>query len=209
MNIIIADNNNPRRLGLSALALEVKSINSVIEVSNSKELFDSLRMKKVERVLVSTSFAGGDLKEIILRIKSKWWKTKVLLIIEAGEIIFPKTLLSANLDGSISSNEELDRFRFALRIFIESGRFIPFNIRNPDSRIPMRAGSDDIFAKLTKSERFVIDSLMSGLKIRQISDQLAIASTTTCTYRKRAFAKLKISDLTQLISMVEISRKLA
>ena len=76
------------------------------------------------------------------------------------------------------------------------------NPRNPGDGISALIATSEPFAILTSREKEVCGRILSGLSSEAISAELGIGLSSTLTYRKRAYGKLRITSQNELFGIM-------
>lgn len=211
MNLLIADKNAPRKAGILNLVKNFSRDLNSYHVDGETSLLHILTKQDFERLILSTTVIFGNIKIFLKKIKRMQPEMKILLITDSKEIIFPQVITSSGLDGIISTDAPLETFRTNMAYFIKKGVYLSTSTTSASIKASKKfdENRNGIIDLLTPREKEVVFFLINGTTVQGIAQQLCLSVSAVREYRKRAFKKLNVTHLPELIELIDLTKKFA
>jgi DNA-binding NarL/FixJ family response regulator len=188
---ILADNQDITREGVISL-LEKKAIaDTIIRVSNRKELMEQLIIYPNAAVILDyTLFDFSDFQ--MMNAKQKYRDSIWLLFSdELSKYFLRQVLMSGNLFGVVMKNDSMNDILTALR-YTAYGEVYLCDIAVQVLREDV---PNQIYDKLTASERMVLHEIALGKTTKEIAYDHNLSFHTINTHRKNIFRKLEVNNV--------------
>ncbi|MDR0725726.1 MAG: response regulator transcription factor [Prevotellaceae bacterium] len=188
---ILADNQDITREGIVSI-LERKAIaDTIIRVSNRKELIEELKNCPDAAVILDyTLFDFSDFQ--MMNTKQKYHDSIWLLFSdELSKYFLRQVLLSGNLFSVVMKNDSMNDILTALRCTACGVVYLC----DLATQVLHEEVSDTINDKLTASERMVLHEIALGKTTKEIAFEHNLSFHTINTHRKNIFRKLEINNM--------------
>lgn len=195
--IILADKQNITSLGLKYLIQHSNLTDSILEISNKKDLLSVLQQNSdVLVVLDYTMFDFESANELIV-LNNKFSKTDWLLFSdELSDDFLINLLYNTNSFGVVLKNNSSEEIQTALRESLKSRRYICNFVSNilldVSKRNNEKKNNDN---KLTVTEQEILREIALGKTTKEIAAQRFVSSHTIMTHRKNIFRKINVNNI--------------
>jgi NarL family two-component system response regulator LiaR len=198
ISILITDDHQIVRKGLTALLATKKDIQVVGEASNGKEAIEKVRELRPDVILMDLVMPELDGVQAISQIMKDSPGAKILVMTSfaTDEKVFPAIKAGAlgYLLKDSSPGELIDAiyqvYRGEPSLHPKIARKVLQEISNPTVQTP----SED---PLTEREMEVLTSIARGMSNQEIGNSLSISETTVRTHVSRILSKLHLASRTQ------------
>jgi DNA-binding NarL/FixJ family response regulator len=192
---ILADNQDITCEGIVSLLDRLAIADTVIRVSNRKELMERLmKYPNAAVVLDCTLFDFSDSQ--MMNVKQKYYDSVWLLFSdELSRHFLRQVLVQENSFGVVMKTDSIDDIIAALK-YTAKGEIYLCSLAKQVLRedIPNRAQD-----KLTASERLVLHEIALGKTTKEIAFEQNLSFHTINTHRKNIFRKLEVNNMHEAI----------
>ncbi|MDR1582362.1 MAG: response regulator transcription factor [Prevotellaceae bacterium] len=188
---ILADNQDITREGAIALLKRLAITDSIIRVSNRKDLMEQLKIyPKAAVILDYTLFDFSDFQ--MMNAKQKYYDSIWLLFSdELSKHFIRQVLMSGNLFGVVMKNDSIDDIITALK-YTANGEVYLCDLA---AQVIREDVPDQMCDKLTISERIVLREIALGKTTKEIAYGQNHSFHTINTHRKNIFRKLEVNNV--------------
>lgn len=200
--IILADDHEILRKGLTSLLSKDKGFKIVGEARDGLELLDQLRKVKCDLVVVDLSMPNMDGIAAIKAIKKKFPRVKILVLTMQGDNEHFKHAMSAGADGYVLKDDAFDQLSLAIKMIMKRKKYISPAVsslvadRYVRSLDDFKSPSLDV---LTKRELQILALIAEGFSNKQIASKLHLSIRTVETHRLNLTDKLGIKSIASLV----------
>ncbi len=201
IKVVLVDDHELVRMGIEALLNSYDDI-SVIAVSHSGEdALDVLEKHDPDVVLMDIHMPGIGGVEACRRILQRYPGMKIIALSIQNSGPIPQQLLKLGAVGFISKGSPVDEMVSAIRTVVNGKRYLCFEVAN--NLVFQSSSGEQIspFSKLSQRESEVVNLILKGKGIQEISQLLALSDKTVNTYRYRLYGKLKVKNDVELTQM--------
>jgi len=198
IRILLADDHDLVRTGISRLLADEEGIQIVAEASNGEEAVKLVRETTPDVVLMDLKMPGiGGLQATInlLRIHPE---CKVIVLTVCHDEPFPSRLLQAGASGYLTKECDTAEMVRAIKTVLAGQMYLSPNIANQLALKQVNHQQSSPFEMLTERELQVMLMITKGLKVQEISDKLCLSPKTVNSHRYKLFEKLKIQSDVEL-----------
>ena len=198
MNILIADDHAIVRKGLIQILKEELSFTEVTEASNALELFDKIRDKTWDIIILDISMPGRNGIDILKQIRLSGIMAPVLILSMHSEEQFGIRALKAGAAGFLNKESATDELANAIRRILSGRKYVSADL----AEVLAAGHTADILnpmSTLSDRELQVFQLLARGMTITEISNEVKLSVNTISTYRSRILDKLNLKNNAQLI----------
>lgn len=197
--IILADDHQMIREGLSALLSDEDNIEIVKTASNGKEVLDFLKKETADLVLMDINMPEMDGIQATKTIKKKYAKVKVLILSMHNKEGFVKNAIEVGADGYILKNTGKNELLLAIDHITTGNTYFSQDVtRTLISN--MREGQSDAVT-LSSKEKAILELLSDGFTTPEIAEKLMSSQHTIETYRRNLLLKFDAKNVSEMIKI--------
>ena len=200
IRVVVADDHDLVRVGITRMLQDVQGIDVVAEASTGEEALQYARSLKPDVVLMDVKMPGIGGLEATRKLHQSCPDVKVVAVTALNDGPFPSKLLKAGAVGYLTKGAELFEMITAIKHAVAGKRYLA-----PEIAQKMALNSldpdDSPFDQLSERELQICLMVVNGEKVSSISEKLCVTPKTVNSYRYRIFEKLNIDgdvDLTRL-----------
>ncbi len=202
ISVIIADDHQVVSDGISSFLSEIDEIESIIKVSDGKELLQKFDILKPDLVISDIEMPGLNGFEACSLIKKKSPETKVIILSMHKDYGLIKKLIDQGIDGYVSKNDDKEDFLNAIRSIIKGKKYfsqdVVLSLADKNDATPDSNSDFEKLSLLTERERDILKLICEGFSNKEIAAQLFISHRTVDTHRTNIMAKLDLNNVVQL-----------
>jgi DNA-binding NarL/FixJ family response regulator len=208
VRIIIADDHNLVRKGLSALLSNDRSIELVGEAADGLEAIQLTEKLKPDVLLLDLGMPRVHGLEVIRRVREAQ-KTQVIVVSMHSDEPYVAEALRAGATGYVLKEGSPDELNDAIEAVSHGNHFLSPRIRKTALHAALGASArdNDPYQDLTERERIVLQHAAEGFSNAEIGKKLFISSRTVESHRANMMKKLNLTCQTDLVRFA-IRRKI-
>jgi len=195
ISVLCADDHTIVRTGLQMLLQLRLGIHSFQEASSCAELIAALRKQEPTHLIIDMVFKDGNSLELLPNIRSLHPQLPILVYSMLPEEIYAPALDRFGIYQYLHKGSSQERILESFRSFL----FSPV----PGKRTP-RPEVTSPFGQLSARELEVLQYLLQGDSIGQISATLNVHKNTVSTLKSRIFEKTGAVNFKELLDMAAI-----
>ena len=195
IRVLIVDDHDLVRMGVSRLLQDVKDIQVLGEASCGEEALKLAKTLDPDVILMDVRMPGMGGLEATRKIKKVLPCVKILALTVCDEAPFPSRLMEAGASGYISKGTGLDEMVLAIRRVSRGFSYIGSGIAQ---QALQGKPCESPFDTLSHRELQIALLVANCQSTQAISEQLFLSPKTVNTYRYRIFEKLKIQSDVEL-----------
>ncbi|NWF88072.1 MAG: response regulator transcription factor [Ignavibacteriaceae bacterium] len=199
ISILIADDHPVVRRGLKEILKEEKDLKIVDEASSAPEVFNVLRQKKIDIILLDISMPGRSGLDIIPDILNEFPSLLILAISALQEETFAKRVIKAGAHGYLNKESAPEQLIQAIRRIYSGKRYISEKFSEQLAESFVKGKKNKPHDDLSDREFEVLRYLGSGKTINEIAGILKLSATTISTYRARILSKTGLKNNSDLV----------
>ncbi len=198
IKVLLVDDHEIVRTGIESLLNSVDGI-SVIGVSNcGEQALELLCNMNPDIILMDINMPGIGGIEACRRILQRYQDIKVIALSVHNDGPIPQQLLKLGASGFISKSSPVEEMVTAIHIVMSGKRYLSTEVANNLAFQNLQGTDISPFAKLSQRESEVVNLILQGKSIQEMSDLLLLSDKTVNTYRYRLYDKLKIKNDVEL-----------
>ncbi len=204
IKVIIVDDHQIFRKGLSLLLGEIKFVELIGSVDDGESFLELIEEKKPDIVLMDVKMPGIGGVVATQKALSKYPEIKIVALSMFDESDYVKSILDAGACGYLLKNIKKDELENALQM-IAQGKFYYSNELSSLIINKMLKGGGTSNkqlkekANLTKREIDVLKLICQGLTNQQIAEKLFISQRTVDGHRANLLSKTNASNTVGLV----------
>lgn len=205
IRIGVVDDHLLFRKSLATLISTFDHIKVVIEAKNGKDLFDQLREKTIDVVLLDLQMPEMDGFETCKILNSSYPDLKILIVSQLTTKESIHKIMELGAHGYFTKNSDPEQLEFAINCIHEKGYYFGIELGDVLREIIIwqRTASKDADinkkATLSKREIEIISLASKEYNSGEIADKLRIEIRTVETHRKRIMEKTKSKNFIGVI----------
>lgn len=203
---LVADDHMIVRRGLQNLIHDQFKAAAIKEVANNKELLVMLQDWVPDLLILDLQMTDGSALDHLERICKEHPEMRVLVYSMRSEAVYAQRVMSLGSVGFLSKESSEDEVVRAIRRVLQGLDYMSarteLHFLEKDPEVIR-----DPFSQLSDREVAVMEDLLEGKGVKEISARLNIQPTTVATYKARLFDKLGVSNLIDLQALVIAHRQ--
>ena len=199
IKVLVVDDHDLVRMGISRMLEDVQGVSVVGEASNGEDAIKLARELMPNVVLMDVKMPGIGGLEATRKLLRTNADVKVLAVTACDEEPFPSRVLQAGASGYLTKGAALDEMVAAIRQVNCGQRYIsPKIAQNLALKQLSLDGKSSPFDILSEREMQISMMIVGCQKVQDISDKLCLSPKTVNSYRYRVFEKLEINSDVEL-----------
>lgn len=202
ITILIADDHEIVRKGLVQVVAETPDMEVCAEASSAQETLSLLRQHDCNVVVLDISMPGRTGLDALKDIKHEHPHLPVLILSTYSEDEYAVRVLKAGAAGYLTKRSAPKELIAAIRKVHAGGKYISeFVAEKLVTNLETSAGQAP-HESLSDREHHVMCMIASGMRLKQIADELSLSEKTISTYRTRIMEKMSMKKNTELVRYV-------
>ncbi len=198
IKIVIVDDHNLVRIGISMMLRDVTGIKVVGEASSGEDAIQLAKEKDPDVILMDLKMPGIGGIEATRKLLRIFPDLKILIVTMCDDDLFPSRVLQAGAVGYLTKTAHLDEMVRAIRAVNSGQRYISPEIARQLALRHLGDSSRSPVETLSVRELEVFMKITQGAKVQEIAEQLALSPKTVNSYRYRIFEKLGLKSDVEL-----------
>ncbi len=194
MKILIADDHAIVRKGLIQLLREEYPFANVTEANNSAEVFEKIRGKIWDIIILDISMPGRNGVEVLKQLRADGIKAPILMLSMHPEEQFAVRVLKAGASGFLNKDSATDELIAAVRKVLAGRKYITASIAEKLADSAAENLGKSPHELLSDREMQVFQMIARGKTVSEIADEISLSVNTISTYRARVLEKLMLSN---------------
>ena len=194
------------RRGLQNLIHDQFRSSIIREAASIKELLQILEEWVPDLLILDLQMTDGSALDHLEKICKQHPEMRVLVYSMRSEAVYAQRVMALGSVGYLSKESSEDEVVRAIRRVLQG---LEYMSRRTEMQI-MEKDPDvirDPFSQLSDREIAVMEDLLEGKGVKEISARLGVQPTTVATYKARLFDKLGVSNLIDLQNLVLVHRQ--
>ena len=202
IKVLLVDDHELVRTGIESLLNSQDDI-SVVGVTNCGEkALEFLEHVTPDIILMDINMPGIGGVETCRRMLQRFPEIRIVALSVHNDGPIPPQLLKMGALGFISKGSPVEEMVVAIHTVIEGKRYLCSEVA---SNLAFQGlpggGGESPFSKLSQRETEVVNLILQGKSIKEMSELLVISDKTINTYRYRLYGKLKVRNDVELTRM--------
>ena len=201
IKVLIVDDHELIRTGISRLLADFDKINIVGEVSSGEDAVSLARKERPDVVLMDADMPGIGGLEATRRLVRYDPDIKVIAVTVYNEEPYPTKFMQSGAAGYLTKGADIKEIVTAIRQVNSGKRYITPEVAQEMALKALNPGDESPFDSLSEREMQVMFMITQGQKVPDISEKLFLSPKTINSYRYRLFEKLNIENDVELTHM--------
>ena len=192
MKILIVDDHPLVREGMAMHISAERDLEVCGEATTEDEALALVGETNPDLVIVDISLKSGHGIELIKRIKSRYLRSKMLVVSGFQESLYAERAMRAGAMGYLNKQESNEKLLEAIRAVLDGGRYTSpaMTRRLAAQALGSRGATEDPIAQVTDRELEIFRMIGQGLTTGAIASQLHLSTHTIDTHRENIKRKL-------------------
>jgi two-component system, NarL family, invasion response regulator UvrY len=199
LNILIAEDYPLFRLGVKELLTDGLEAVKVGECDNAHDLFELVRRKKWDALILDITIPGSTGTEALKHVKKTCPKLPVIVLTMYPEDQYAVRMFKAGADAYLTKASAPEELVKAIKKVLAGGQYVSPSFSENLVRLVFHQTDRLPHEILSDREYEVMRLLASGKTASEIADSLHLGTTTISTYRARILEKLNLKNNAELM----------
>ena len=202
IRVLIVDDNNLFRLGLSALVTAHTDFEVVGQVSSGKEAIQASITLNPELVLTDLVLSGVNGLESVVQIKRRQPHVRIVILTALRTDDYVREALRVGADGYVLKDASFDELLMAMRCAVQGKKYLSPDVSGQVVQSflhPEGAGAKSSrLEMLTTRERSILQLIAEGRTNRTAAEFLSVSPKTVEKHRANLMHKLGLRNAAEL-----------
>ena len=198
ISVLLVDDHELVRTGIEALLNATGDIAVVGVAKSGEEAVDAMASLSPDIVLMDVNMPGIGGMEACRRILQDNPEVKIITLSVNKDGSIPQQLFKLGILGFISKDSPVDEMINAIRKVMAGDRYLSADVANNLATQGLPGYYESPFSKLSRRESEVVNLILQGKSIKEMSEMLILSDKTVNTYRYRLYDKLNIKNDVEL-----------
>lgn len=199
LNILIAEDYPLFRLGVKELLTDGLEAVRVGECDNAHDLFDLVRRKKWDVLILDITMPGTTGTEALKHVKKACPTLPVIVLTMHPEDQYAIRMFKAGANAYLTKVSVPEELVTAVKKVVAGGRYVNQSLGEQLVHLLHRGYEEQPQELLSDREYEVMRLLASGKTVSEIAQHLHLGTTTISTYRARILEKLRLKNNAELM----------
>jgi two-component system, NarL family, invasion response regulator UvrY len=199
LNILIAEDYPLFRLGVKELLTDGLEAVKVGECDNAHDLFELVRRKKWDALILDITIPGSTGTEALKHVKKACPTLPVIVLTMYPEDQYAVRMFKAGADAYLTKASAPEELVKAVKKVLAGGQYVSQSFSEKLVRLVFQQTDRLPHEILSDREYEVMRLLASGKTVSEIADSLHLGTTTISTYRARILEKLNLKNNAELM----------
>lgn len=195
ISVLLVDDQELVRTGIEALLNATGDIAVAGVAKSGEEAVEAMVTLSPDIVLMDVDMPGIGGTEACRRILLDNAEVKIIALFSAP---IPQQLFNLGISGFISKDSSVVEMINAIRKVMTGDRYLSADVANNLATQGLPGYYESPFAKLSRRESEVVNLILQGKSIKEMSEMLILSDKTVNTYRYRLYDKLNIKNDVEL-----------
>jgi DNA-binding NarL/FixJ family response regulator len=198
MKFLIIDDHAIVRKGLSQLLKEEFPSAEVSEVSDSSEVYEKVKSKIWDVILLDISMPGRNGMDVLKQLRADNIKAPVLMLSVHPEDQYALRALKAGASGFLNKGSANEELIGAVHKVLAGRKYISASLAEKLAEGAGEINEKPLHELLSDREMQVLQLISSGKTVSEIADEISLSVNTISTYRNRILEKLSLNNNAEL-----------
>lgn len=195
--ILIADDHVIIRRGIKMILNEHFRKEKILEADSAKDILSLLNEHPVTHMILDMQLSDTNIIDILPSVRESFANIPILIYTMSSEDVYGLRMLQMGVKGFLSKQSDEQEAIKALDLFFQGKQYISENLKDIMTSGRPTDQANPILS-LSSREISVMNNLLNGENIKQISISLSLKPTTVGTYKARIFEKMQVKNVMEL-----------
>lgn len=198
INVVICDDHQLFREGLSLILSGIDDVNIVGEFQDGQEILTWLEKRSADVILMDINMPNIDGINACKIITKKYPLVKVIYLSMINQVEIFQVLLESGAMGFLLKNSSSVEVEAAIKKVYQGEKYFDTNLFNQVNK-EVSSKSSNFYPKLTKREKEVLQLIIAEYTSVEIAAELFISQGTVETHRRNLISKLNVKNTAGLV----------
>ncbi len=203
-NILLVDDHAIIRTGLKLYIETIIPFSVIDEASDGDTAFEKIKKKDYDLLIMDVNMPGTDSFGLISNIIAIKPDSKILMVSMNAEEIYAKRYLKLGAKGYISKDAPETEIKTAINTVLNNKKYISSSLSQTLTEEAIGNKSPNPFDSLSPQEFKIIQFIMRGESVSEISQKLNLHTSTIGTHKARIFKKLNCKNIVDLRELAKV-----
>lgn len=202
-NILLVDDHDLFRSGLKMIIEVLPQVEqNVREASSGEACIPVVREDPIDIVFMDYDLPGLDGVSTSMRLLQIKEDIKIIILTGLQQRPVSKVVLQAGICGYMTKTSAKEEVTQAIDLVMQGGTYLSREIANQMALDSLKTSKQkSMLDTLSRRELQVALLLMSGHKPGAVGEMLFLSPKSVSTYKRRAYEKLKVDTLVELVEI--------
>ncbi|KAA9035533.1 response regulator transcription factor [Ginsengibacter hankyongi] len=167
--------------------------------------FEKIKHNDYDLIIMDVSLPNTDSYSMVSNILAIKPASRILMFSMNSEEIFAKRYLKMGAMGFLRKDAPLDEIKNAIETALKNNRYMSQELReNLLMDVLDHNKRENQFDKLSPREFEIVQHLVHGESVSEISKKLNLHTSTIGTHKARIFEKLRCDNIVELVTMAKV-----
>jgi two-component system, NarL family, invasion response regulator UvrY len=167
--------------------------------------FEKIKHNNYDLIIMDISLPNTDSYKIVSNILAIKPHSRILMFSMNAEEMFAKRYLRMGTMGYLSKDAPLSEIKKAIEGALKNNRYMSPELKEKLATDVLNNNSqENQFDKLSPREFEIVQHLVHGDSVSEISKKLNLHTSTIGTHKARIFEKLRCHNIVELVTMAKI-----
>ncbi|MEO8110360.1 MAG: response regulator transcription factor [Ginsengibacter sp.] len=203
-NILLVDDHVIIRAGLKMFIEGLIPLSVIEEAPDGDTAFEKIKQKDYDLLILDVNMPGTDSFGLVSNIMAIKPESKILMLSMNAEEIYAKKYLMLGAQGYVGKDAPEVEIKKAIETILNDKRYISNSLSRSLTEEALGNKSFNPFDRLSPQEFKIIQYLMRGESVSEISEKLNLHTSTIGTHKARIFKKLNCKNIVDINSLAKI-----
>ncbi len=205
-NILLVDDHAIIRAGLKIYIETIIPFSIIDEASDGDAAFEKIKKQDYDLLIMDVNMPGTDSFGLVSNIIAIKPGSKILMISMNAEEIYAKKYLKLGAKGYISKDAPENEIKTAIDTVLNNKRYISSSLSHALTEDALGNKSTNPFDSLSPQEFKIIQFIIRGESVSDISQKLNLHTSTIGTHKARIFKKLNCKNIVDINALARVYR---
>lgn len=203
IQVLLVDDHELVRSGIEAILNRAPDIRVTALAETGEQALALLEQQSFDVILMDINMPGMGGLEACRRILQQKAAPKLIVLTVHDRGVIPRQLLNLGVQGFISKNSSPEEMMHAIKKVVQGQRYLASEVAThlldtTAAKTTAKTTPETPFASLSPREQEIVQLILQGKSIKEMSDLLLISPKTVNTYRYRLYEKLGVKNDVEL-----------
>jgi len=204
MKFLVVDDHPIIRSGLKTLLKDFVAHTTIDDAYDGDSAFEKIKCNEYDIVILDVNMPNTDSLGLVSNILAIKPTTKILIFSMNSEDNYAKRYLKMGAMGYIRKDESEFEIKKAISAITNNKRYISASLSHKlEDEAIGRKPVNNPFDRLSPREFEIIQHIVKGESVAEISDKLKLHTSTIGTHKARIFEKLNCKNIIDINAMAK------
>jgi DNA-binding NarL/FixJ family response regulator len=203
--ILLADDHPVIRSGLKIIIEKIITSSVIDEVWSAGAAYEKLNENEYSLVILDATIAGVDSYSLVKNTLLVKPGAKILMFSINNEDVYASKYLQLGAKGYLCKNASEIEIESAIHNVLNNKRYVSASLLESFAENILRHRATNPFENLSPREFEIVQHLIRGESVAEISKNLHLHTSTVGTHKARIFKKLKCKNIIEISASAKVN----